>query len=110
MPPKGVRASNWPTVGQLMYASHASLRDDYEVSCPELDAVVDIAQAIGPKGGVIGCRMTGGGFGGCAVALVRVRQGRRHLRAIASEYEQRTKIKPSLFVSRPAAGASVLKG
>ena len=54
-----------------MYASHASLRDDYEVSCPELDAVVEIAQAIGAKGGVIGCRMTGGGFGGCAVALVR---------------------------------------
>ena len=54
-----------------MYASHASLRDDYEVSCPELDAVVEIAQAIGPKGGVSGCRMTGGGFGGCAVALVR---------------------------------------
>ena len=46
---EGVRASNWPTVGQLMYASHASLRDDYEVSCPELDAVVEIAQSIGPK-------------------------------------------------------------
>ena len=67
---EAVRASNWPTVGQLMYASHASLRDDYEVSCLELDAVVDIAQAIGSKGGVIGCRMTGGGFGGCAVAMV----------------------------------------
>ena len=40
---EGVRASNWPTVGQLMYASHASLRDDYEVSCPELDTVVEIA-------------------------------------------------------------------
>ncbi len=67
---EGVRASNWPTVGQLMYASHASLRDDYEVSCPELDAIVDIAQSIGIKGGVFGCRMTGGGFGGCTVALV----------------------------------------
>ena len=51
---EGVRASNWPTVGQLMYASHASLRDDYEVSCAELDAVVEIAQKIGIKGGGIG--------------------------------------------------------
>ena len=46
---EGVRASNWPTVGQLMYASHASLRDDYEVSCAELDAVVEIAQGIGRR-------------------------------------------------------------
>jgi galactokinase len=106
---EGVRASNWPTVGQLMYASHRSLRDDYEVSCPELNAVVDIAQAIGPKGGVVGCRMTGGGFGGCAVALVRSDKVAAISDRVAAEYEQRTKIKPSLFVSRPAAGACVLK-
>ena len=106
---EGVRASNWPTVGQLMYASHASLRDDYEVSCPELDAVVDIAQDIGPKGGVIGCRMTGGGFGGCAVALVRSDKVPAISEVVAAEYEQRTRIKPTLFVSRPAAGATTLK-
>ena len=106
---EGVRASNWPTVGQLMYASHASLRDDYEVSCAELDAVVDIAQAIGPKGGVIGCRMTGGGFGGCAVALVQADKVAAVSGRVAAEYEQRTKLKPTLFVSRPAAGATVLK-
>jgi galactokinase len=105
---EGVRASNWPTVGQLMYASHASLRDDYEVSCPELDAVVDIALSIGPKGGVYGCRMTGGGFGGCTVALVQAAQVGAISDRIASEYEKRTKIKPTLFVSRPAAGATVL--
>ena len=104
-----VGASNWPTVGQLMYASHASLRDDYEVSCPELDAVVEIAQAIGAKGGVSGCRMTGGGFGGCAVALVRTDAVGAISDRIASEYEHRTRIKPTLFVSRPAAGATVLK-
>jgi galactokinase len=106
---KEVRASNWPAVGELMYASHASLRDDYEVSCPELDAVVDIARAIGPKGGGIGCRMTGGGFGGCAVALVRADKVDAISGRVAAEYEQRTKIKPTLFVSRPAAGAMVLK-
>jgi galactokinase len=106
---EGVRVSNWRTVGQLMYASHRSLRDDYEVSCPELDDVVDIAQAIGPKGGVVGCRMTGGGFGGCAVALVQSSKVAAISDQVAAEYEQRTKIKPLLFVSRPAAGASVLK-
>jgi galactokinase len=106
---EGVRASNWPAVGQLMYASHASLRDDYEVSCAELDAVVEIAQGIGPKGGVIGCRMTGGGFGGCTVALVRADAVDSISKHVAAEYERRTKIKPTLFVSRPAAGATVLK-
>jgi galactokinase len=105
---EGVRASNWPTVGQLMYASHASLRDDYEVSCPELDAVVEIAQDLGLKGGVFGCRMTGGGFGGCAVALVEAAKVPTISERIGSEYERRTKIKPTLFVSRPAAGATVL--
>jgi galactokinase len=107
---EGVRVSNWPTVGQLMYASHSSLRDDYEVSCPELDAVVEIAQDIGRNGGVEGCRMTGGGFGGCAVALVRTDAVTAVSERIASEYERRTRIKPALFVSRPAAGARVLKG
>jgi galactokinase len=105
----GVRASNWPTVGQLMYASHRSLKDDYEVSCPELDAVVEIGQDIGLKGGVFGCRMTGGGFGGCAVALVEAAKVDAISARVAAAYEQRTSIKPTLFVSRPAAGATVLK-
>ncbi len=92
-----------------MYASHESLRDDYEVSCPELDAVVDIAQGIGPEGGVIGCRMTGGGFGGCAVALVDAAAVAAISDRLASEYERRTRIKPTLFVSRPAPGATLLQ-
>ena len=106
---EGVRASNWPTVGQLMYASHASLRDDYEVSCAELDAIVEIAQAIGLNGGVFGCRMTGGGFGGCTVALVQANKVEAISERLSAEYEKRTHIKPTLFVSRPAAGATVLK-
>jgi galactokinase len=106
---EGVRASNWPTVGQLMYASHASLRNDYEVSCPELDAVVDIAQSIGAAGGIFGCRMTGGGFGGCTVALVQADKVKAISERVAAEYQQRTNIKPTLFVSRPADGATVLK-
>ncbi len=107
---EGVRAGNWPTVGQLMYASHTSLRNDYEVSCPELDTVVEIAQGIGLGGGVFGCRMTGGGFGGCTVALVEAAKVAQISERVASEYEKRTRIKPTLFVSRPAAGATVLKG
>jgi galactokinase len=107
---EGVRASNWLTVGQLMYASHASLRDDYEVSCPELDAVVEIAETIGLKGGVFGCRMTGGGFGGCTVALVQADKVAAICERMTDEYEKRTRITPTLFVSRPAAGATVLKG
>ena len=69
---------DWPAVGKLMYASHASLRDDYEVSCQELDVVVGIAQEIGLEGGMIGCRMTGGGFGGCAVSLVKTESAQAH--------------------------------
>jgi galactokinase len=104
-----IRASQWGAVGQLMYASHQSLRDDYEVSCAELDTVVEIARGIGPAGGVHGCRMTGGGFGGCAVALVETRAVDSVTKKIAADYHRKTGIEASLFVSRPAAGATVLK-
>ncbi|MRR38259.1 galactokinase, partial [bacterium] len=107
---KAIRASQWLQAGELMYASHESLRDDYEVSCPELDVVVEIARSIGVAGGVFGCRMTGGGFGGCTVALVKTEQVDEISGRIAREYEHRVKIKPTLFVSRPAAGATVLQG
>ena len=107
---EGIRASNWPTVGQLMYASHRSLRDDYEVSCKELDAVVEIAESIGIKGGVYGCRMTGGGFGGCAVALVKADAVEAISKKIAADYKKKTGIEATIFSSRPAAGATVIKG
>ena len=106
---EGIRASNWPAVGQLMYASHDSLRDDYEVSCKELDAVVEIAGSIGVKGGVCGCRMTGGGFGGCCVALVRMDAVDTISKKIAADYKKQTGIEPAIFVSRPADGAVILK-
>ncbi len=106
---KAIQASDWPTVGQLMYASHASLRDDYAVSCPELDVVVDIAQSIGEQGGMIGCRMTGAGFGGCVVSLVRTEAVRRITREIDVAYEKKTGKQATIFSSRPAAGARILK-
>ena len=107
---EGIRASNWPTVGVLMYASHAALRDDYEVSCKELDVVVDIAESIGLAGGVYGCRMTGGGFGGCCVALVKADAVDAITQKIAADYKAKTGIDAAIFASRPAAGATIIKG
>ncbi len=107
---EGIRQSNWPTVGQFMYASHAALRDDYEVSCAELDVVVEIAEDIGYKGGIYGCRMTGGGFGGCCVALVKASAAESISKKIAADYKARTGIDATIFSSRPAAGATILKG
>jgi galactokinase len=106
---EGIRQSNWPTVGQLMYASHYALRDDYEVSCKELDDVVEIAEDIGYKGGIYGCRMTGGGFGGCCVALVKADCVDAITKKIAADYKAKTGIDASIFASRPAAGATIIK-
>lgn len=107
---KAFAKGDWETAGQLMYASHGSLRGDYEVSCPELDDVVEIAHGIGLKGGVYGCRMTGGGFGGCCVALVQASKVKAIAAKIAKAYKAKTKITPTLFVSRPGQGATSLKG
>jgi galactokinase len=104
-----IRKSDWATVGRHMYASHYSLKEDYEVSCGELDAIVEIAQSIGPKGGVIGCRMTGGGFGGCTVALVKTDALEAVMKKLETEYPQRTSVMPIMFVSRPGAGATLIK-
>lgn len=105
---RAIRAGDWRATGELMYASHASLRDDFVVSCAELDLVVEMAQSIGEIGGVIGCRMTGGGFGGCAVSLVRAEAIPQITRQIADRYRKKTGLEPALFSSRPAGGARVL--
>jgi galactokinase len=105
---RALQASDWPTMGRLMYASHESLRDDYEVSCPELDLLVNIAHELSERDGVIGCRMTGGGFGGCAVCLVKSQAVQLTTRKIEQAYEKVTRSLPTIFSSRPAAGARVL--
>ena len=92
-----------------MYASHYALKDDYEVSCAELDAVVEIAESIGYKGGIYGCRMTGGGFGGCCVALVKSAELENISKKIAADYKAKTGIEATIFSSRPAAGATIIK-
>ena len=91
--------------GRLMDASHRSLRDDYEVSCAELDAMVEAAWA---APGVIGARMTGGGFGGCAVALVEERLTSVFSQQVGRAYEQSTGLTPSLYVTVAEAGADVV--
>jgi galactokinase len=88
--------------GRLMFESHRSLRDDYEVSVPELDTLV---QAAGSAPGVRGARMTGGGFGGCAVALVEPAAVERAGRAIATAFATRFGRAPAWFVTRAAGGA-----
>jgi galactokinase len=107
---EAIRASEWQKTGELMYASHNSLRDDYEVSCDELDALVEIAGDIGLSGGVYGCRMTGGGFGGCAVALVKSDAVPAITKKLAAAYKEKTGLEATIFGSRPAAGATVIKG
>ncbi|MDP8298531.1 MAG: galactokinase [Candidatus Tantalella remota] len=88
--------------GQLMNASHDSLRDDYEVSCPELDRMVDIARGLK---GCLGARMTGGGFGGCTVNLVEKSAADAFTKDIFDRYEESTGIQPEVYVSVPSQGA-----
>jgi galactokinase len=104
-----IRQGRWPAVGELMYQSHDSLRDDFEVSCPELDALVEISRALGEAGGVYGCRMTGGGFGGCTVSLVQTAAVETIAATIRRAYQQKTGIDPTIFVSRPAEGATIVQ-
>jgi galactokinase len=91
--------------GKLMNASHASLRDDYEVSCPELDALVELTQA---HPGVVGARMTGAGFGGCTVALMSADAVEAFKSGVVPAYEERTGKKAEVYVCDAVAGASVL--
>lgn len=94
--------------GALMYQSHRSLRDDFEVSCPELDTLVEIAGEISEAGGVFGARMTGGGFGGCAVMLVRSERIAAITETLAREYGRRQGRAVTTFVSRPGRGAHLI--
>jgi galactokinase len=89
-------------LGALMAESHRSMRDDYEISCPELDMMVDIAAA---QPGVIGARMTGGGFGGCTVNLVHADAADAFKLAVAIEYEKRTRTHPEIYVLSATEGA-----
>ncbi len=91
-----------PRVGKLMRESHDSLRDLYEVSCRELDIMVDAAAGLP---GFIGGRMTGGGFGGCTVNLVREENSETFAKQIAERYQQATGIHPQIYLCSAENGA-----
>jgi galactokinase len=93
---------NLDRFGQLMNQSHRSLRDDYEVSCAELDLMVQLAQKVP---GVFGARMTGGGFGGCTINLVNAETVDEFRREVAAAYEAETGFAPEIYVCSAAAGA-----
>jgi galactokinase len=105
---EALRRRDWDTVGRLMLASHASLRDDFQVSCGELDLLVDLAMAAGP-GAVIGSRMTGGGFGGCTISLVRRGGVDQVIDHIEEGYRKAAGREATVFVTRPVDGAQVLQ-
>ncbi|HZH03474.1 MAG TPA: galactokinase, partial [Myxococcaceae bacterium] len=91
--------------GELMAQSHASLRDDYQVSCDELDVLVELASAL-PQ--VLGARMTGGGFGGCTVNLVNAGGAEEMQRKVAEGYQRRFGRIPATFITRAGDGAREL--
>ena len=96
---------NTPAFGRLMNACHVSLRDLYEVSVPELDSMVQIAQSLP---GCIGARLTGGGFGGCTVNLVASDQAGAFTRGLALEYKRRIGLHPEIYICHASQGAGLL--
>ncbi len=97
-------AGDFARAGQLINASHFSLRDDYEVSCPELDLICEIARA---QPGCFGARLVGAGFGGCAMALLAADAVDDFAPAVKREYDARSGRTSTVFAVRAAAGAGV---
>jgi galactokinase len=93
-------------VGQAMYGSHAGLRDDYEVSCSELDELVEMAR---PLPGVLGARMMGGGFGGCTINLVAVAEVDAFLAAMGQAFERRYQQQLETYHTTIVGGVSELQ-
>jgi galactokinase len=100
-----LQQKDFATLGALITRSHISLRDDYEVSCPELNCAVDVALAHG----ALGARMVGGGFGGSAIALVAQAQIEEIKGAIADAFTSASFTPPRFFTSMPSAGAQIVK-
>ena len=92
-------------LGKLMDESHISMRDDFEISSDALNAIVDAARR---EEGCFGARMTGGGFAGCAVALVDVNKAERFATAVAGTYQNNTGLTPAIYVCRATNGAEVI--
>jgi galactokinase len=103
---KALKAGEIDKFGKLMNASHASLRDDYEVTGPELDCMAEEAWKIS---GVIGSRMTGGGFGGCTVSLVKDEAIDTFIKEVGNAYEKKIGIKPEFYIAEIGDGAKKIE-
>ncbi len=101
---RALKAGDYEQFGRLMDRSHESLRDDYEVSCEELDVMVEAARRLE---GVLGARMVGAGFGGCTVNLVELQRGREVAEALADAYRRKTEIEPMVHRLVAVGGARV---
>ncbi len=97
-----MKENDLQTLGRLMNESHASLKNDYEVSSPELDAMVEVARK---QPGCLGARLTGAGFGGCTVNLVMQGMQAPFMSRVAEEYHARTGLEPHIFFCRASEGA-----
>jgi galactokinase len=104
---EAMRQGDAARFGELMDASHVSLRDDYEVSSEELDLMVACARR---QPACYGARMTGAGFGGCAIALIQAGAAQSFASAVAAEYQAETDIEPKVYVCAAADGAQVVRG
>jgi galactokinase len=102
---EAMRQGDAAKMGKLMDASHVSMRDDFEISREEMNTMVEIAQG---HPACYGARMTGGGFGGCAVALVRVEEAQVFADAVDAAYSKATGLTPSIYVCKATDGANVI--
>ncbi len=96
-----LEANDLRAIGPLLYAGHASLRDDFKISCPELDLVVDTAA----DAGAVGARMTGGGFGGSAIVLIEDSAVDKVTEAVTTAFATAAYRAPRVFAATPSAGA-----
>ena len=101
-----LEAGDIQNFGKLMNECHVSLRDLYEVSCPELNTMVNIAQSLE---GCYGARLTGAGFGGCTVNLVANEHAESFAQILSKGYESETGLHPEIYITRAVAGAEILK-
>ncbi len=101
-----LEAGNLRKLGDLMAAAHVSYRDDFEASCEEADVMVEAAQRLR---GLIGARLTGGGFGGCTVNLVEQRHAEEFADGLAEQYRARTGIQPEIYRCHASAGAHAVE-
>jgi galactokinase len=99
-----LRSGDFDRLGRLMYESHESLRDDFEVSCPELDRLVELARG---TSGMLGARLTGAGFGGCTVNIVHTEALDAFRRDVVERYAAETGLAAEMHVCRASDGLKV---